>query len=926
MLPARYAGRPYLRLRLAARVNALCSSSSSSRGAKGASFSQRQARWCTPSPGGPDPPRRGAEGGGKKAAGDGEPTAAGKSAGKDGQLPPDEKAPENADEAPAATKSAAEPHGDGGKPADDKDGRKLVKGFERWFPNPANPTLPVAKEEYKKRAEAASVAQKKAAKKKPGSPESEEGSPRQGSMIVVFGFVGLAAYVAYTWFASRPVGEQVDWAQLKQLVKSRQVVRVDVYDHSIAQLVTRERPGQPEETRHYLPIGDNDVFERKLEALQDEFATPLLPAAATDGVAALPLESPPAHSIPVCYRTNDHGLTNLIWQCSLPLMILYFFVYKVPRTMKAYQSEMLSKGTKKHKFEKEADVKTRFKDVAGLAETKQEITEVVDFLKNPAKYHRLGAKIPKGVLLTGPPGVGKTLLAKATAGESQVPFFSVAGSDFMEVFVGVGPARVRELFAAASKEAPCIVFIDEIDAIGRKRQTSGKGGHDSEQESALNSILVEMDGFSSTTGVVVLAGTNREDILDKALLRPGRFDRRIALDKPPLADRIEIFNLHLAPITLHVEADQHIMAQRLAALTPGFSGADIMNTCNEAALTAARSNADFVGMGAFEKAIEKILGGLEKQRKITPKEKKTVAYHEAGHVIVGWYLEHTDPVLKVSIVPRGGDRLGYTQHLPKDKYLSTQAEILEGMVKLLGGRCAEELIFGEISTGAADDMRRVTSMARSQITRYGFSPESVGHVSFPDGNSSSEFVIQKPYSEYLERQIDHEVEKTVNAVYARTKALLKDHEAELHLIAAKLLEKEALNAEELIELLGPRPFPSPEMTKYLEAAHASRKEEGIATPAASPDTPAEAAAAAAAAAAVPATSTPAAAAPQPAAKNSNKAAKQPAAPAKKPVRKVPAAAAAAASRKKPSPKQPATAKAPKGRKEEPQQKPKKKRK
>eukprot|EP01064_Diplonema_japonicum_P009191 TRINITY_DN16670_c0_g1_i1.p1 TRINITY_DN16670_c0_g1~~TRINITY_DN16670_c0_g1_i1.p1 ORF type:complete len:838 (+),score=235.25 TRINITY_DN16670_c0_g1_i1:41-2515(+) len=721
----------------------------------------------------------------------------------------DPKKPENnteeaKEEAKDSGKAKEKEEGDDAKrefsAAKGKDGPKPPKGFEKWFPNPNNPGLPLAIEEFKKRE--AVMAKKKNAKKK-----QQKGSDQNDQTQVIFLTLGtaLGLYAIYSWWSSRPHGTSIEWEKVKELVKEGHLVKVEIYDYAIAQLTTTEN-GE-EEMKYYMTIGDTEVFEYRLECLQLEFNT-----------------SAQSHAIPVMYRTHDHGLLSLMWQCSLPLMVLYFFVYRFPKSQKALQSELFSKRDKKPKFEVQHNVSTKFKDVAGLKETKQEIMEVVDFLKFPDKYSRLGAKIPKGVLLTGPPGVGKTLLAKATAGESEVPFFSVAGSDFMEVFVGVGPARVRELFASAAKEAPCIVFIDEIDAIGRKRQTAGGGRHDSEQESALNSILVEMDGFNSKTGVVVLAGTNREDILDKALLRPGRFDRKITLDKPPLADRIEIFNLHLKPITLHANVSKNVTAKRLGALTPGFSGADIMNTCNEAALIAARGNENYVGMKSFEKAIEKILGGLEKTKKITLREKKMVAYHEAGHVVCGWHLKHVDPILKVSIVPRGGDKIGYAQHLPKDKYLTTQDELLESMVKLLGGMCAEEIIFGERSTGAADDMYRVTNMSKSQITRYGFSPEKVGHVSFPDGGS--DLVIQNPYSKHTEKLIDEEVERIVTQVYETSMGILTKHKDQLDLVAEKLIEKEVLSAEDLTELLGERPFQSTELLKYLEAAAESRKEEG----------------------------------------------------------------------------------------------------
>eukprot|EP01060_Flectonema_neradi_P016668 TRINITY_DN2329_c5_g1_i1.p1 TRINITY_DN2329_c5_g1~~TRINITY_DN2329_c5_g1_i1.p1 ORF type:complete len:864 (+),score=227.81 TRINITY_DN2329_c5_g1_i1:33-2624(+) len=732
----------------------------------------------------------------------------------DKKTPPqkNDASPSDASTAADATTKATAAGGDKNNNNNDTNNEKdkIPKGFERWYPNQDNPTLPVAVEEYQKRA-----ANELEIKKRKDKDREQKKEKRDNSQFI---FVSLGAsviaYLIYSWWSSRPHGEMVDWPKVVELVKNNQLKRVVIYDQIVAQLSVLTENGD-EELLYYTTIGDSDIFEFKLESLQAEC------------LSENPAGSEWQHAIPIIYRSHEHGLINLIWQCSLPLIVFYIFAYRFPRAQKSLQSDMFSRRAngKKHNFEKEVNVKTKFQDVAGLKETKQEIMEVVDFLKAPAKYHRLGAKIPKGVLLTGPPGVGKTLLAKATAGESGVPFFSVAGSDFMEVFVGVGPARVRQLFAAAAKESPCIVFIDEIDAIGRKRQTSGKGSHDSEQESALNSILVEMDGFDSKTGVVVLAGTNRHDILDKALLRPGRFDRQISLDKPPLADRIEIFNLHLKPLTLHPNTKRQVVSERLAALTPGFSGADIMNTCNEAALMAARENEKYVGAKSFEKAIEKIIGGLEKKgKKVTQKEKRTIAFHEAGKVVCGWHLKHVDPILKVSIIPRGGDKIGYTQHLPKDKYIQTQTEIHESMIKMLGGRCAEFIEFGEVSTGAANDMNRVTKMAQQQIVKYGFSVDKVGHVSFPEGGSN-EIVLQKPYSEATGRIIDEEVERIVKSINDQAMKILTTHRDQLNLVANKLLEEEQISAEGLVELLGERPFESKELSSYLEAAAKAGKDE-----------------------------------------------------------------------------------------------------
>jgi AFG3 family protein len=446
-------------------------------------------------------------------------------------------------------------------------------------------------------------------------------------------------------------------------------------------------------------------------------------------------------------------------------------------------------------------ITTKFADVAGMDEAKQEIMEFVNFLKKPEKYKKLGAKIPKGALLVGPPGTGKTLLARATAGEAGVPFFSISGSDFIEMFAGVGPSRVRDLFAQARASAPCIIFIDEIDAVGRARSKSGY--HNDERENTLNQLLVEMDGFSSSSGVVVLAGTNRPDVLDKALLRPGRFDRQIGIDKPDIKGRRDIFLVHLK--ALKMKEDHDATAKRLAALTPGFSGADIANVCNEGALIAARHGKKEIEFVDFEAAIERVIAGLEKKNRVlSPDEKKRVAYHEAGHAIAGWYLEHADPLLKVSIIPRGMGALGYAQYQPRDQYLYTVEQLKDRMCMTLGGRVAEQLIFGKISTGARDDLEKVTKIAYSQITMYGMNPR-VGLLSFrePDEESFGD----KPYSQATARMIDEEVRKMVGEAYDSTVTLLTEKLPDLEKVAQLLLEKEVIARDDMRTLLGPRPFP-----------------------------------------------------------------------------------------------------------------------
>ncbi len=459
-------------------------------------------------------------------------------------------------------------------------------------------------------------------------------------------------------------------------------------------------------------------------------------------------------------------------------------------------------------FDKNTKVNVTFKDVAGLDEAKEEVMEVVDFLKNPKKYTALGGKIPKGVLLVGPPGTGKTLLAKAVAGEAGVPFFTISGSDFVEMFVGVGASRVRDLFKQAREKAPCIIFIDEIDAIGRARGRSAMQGNN-ERENTLNQLLVEMDGFSTEKGVILMAATNRPDILDGALLRPGRFDRQIGIDKPDLKGREQIFDVHLKTIVTGPDINAKILAEQ----TPGFAGADIANVCNESALIAARRNKSQVEMDDFQYALDRVIGGLEKKNKIiSPEEKKVIAFHEAGHAIAGWFLEHASPLVKVTIVPRGVGTLGYAQYLPKERYITTTEQMLDRICMTLGGRAAEKNTFGAISTGAQSDLDQVTKMSYGMIAIYGMN-DKVGNVSFYDLQNQNSFT--KPYSDETARMIDEEVRRLIEGQYQRAKALLKEREKELHALANALLEKEVLLKSDLEKLIGPRPFAIPDEAPTL---------------------------------------------------------------------------------------------------------------
>lgn len=490
----------------------------------------------------------------------------------------------------------------------------------------------------------------------------------------------------------------------------------------------------------------------------------------------------------------------------IPLIIFGFFWILMLRRMAGggpgTPGSIFSFGRSRAQlFDKDKTPGVTFADVAGLEGAKTEMQEIVDFLKNPAKYTELGAKIPKGVLLVGPPGTGKTLLAKAIAGEAQVPFFSISGSEFVEMFVGVGASRVRDLFAQAKEKAPCIIFIDEIDAIGRSRSKNISTGANDERESTLNQLLTEMDGFAANSGVIVLAATNRADILDKALLRPGRFDRHIYIDMPDVKDREEIFKVHLKKIKI----DKTVDVEFLARQTPGFSGADIANICNEAALIAARKGKKVVSKDDFLDAVDRVIAGLEMKNKIiTPEEKKIIAFHEAGHATVSWFLEHAAPLVKVTIVPRGKS-LGAAWYLPEERQITTTEQIMDEMTAALGGRAAEDVIFGKISTGAISDLEKVTKQAYAAVVYYGLNPK-IGNISYYDSTGQSEYAFSKPYSEKTAEIIDEEVKKMTDIAYQRAKNILTEKKESLTLLANRLLEKEVIFKEDLEEILGHRPF------------------------------------------------------------------------------------------------------------------------
>ena len=542
---------------------------------------------------------------------------------------------------------------------------------------------------------------------------------------------------------------------------------------------------------YHFNIGSVESFEDKLTHSQQEL-----------GIS-------PRDYVPVQYASETNWAIELIK--SAPALFLIGITAYMLRGMggmpggggggRGGMGGIFQMGKSNAKLIKKEDVSVTFKDVAGCQEAKKEIMEFVDFLQDATQFTKLGAKIPKGALLTGPPGTGKTLLAKAVAGEANVPFYTISGSDFLEMFVGVGPSRVRDLFKEARANAPCIVFIDEIDAVGRQRGRGGFGGGNDERENTLNQLLVEMDGFSPSTGVVVLAGTNRVDILDKALTRPGRFDRQITVDLPDLKGRREVFMIHLNGIKLDGDAED--VAGRLAGLTPGFAGADIANICNEAAIVAARRKAEAVTMDDFEKAIDRIIGGLESNKIMSSDEKSIVAHHEAGHAVAGWFLEHADPLLKVTIIPRSSGALGYAQYLPKEVFLRTQDQIMDIVMMALAGRAAEEVFFGRVTTGASDDLKRVTQLVYSTIQVYGMNSR-VGQLAFP--KDPNDMAGEKPYSDATAEAMDEEARNIVEKAYNKTVELIREKKHEVETIAQLLLEKETITHDDVMDAIGERPF------------------------------------------------------------------------------------------------------------------------
>ncbi|KAF1937813.1 ATP-dependent metallopeptidase Hfl [Clathrospora elynae] len=633
------------------------------------------------------------------------------------------------------------------------------------------------------------------------------GGSTDTNTILVSAFL---AYLTYKMFFPGENSKEITWQEFRTTFLDKGLVekiiilngnkaKVHLHREAVASMYP-DSPSVNQNFYYYFTIGSVEAFERKMDDAQYE------------------LGIPSSERIPVAYSSEISWFgTFLSFGPTILLLGSLFYFTRRAGGGGGGSGGVFGMGkSRAKKFNHETDVKVKFADVAGMDEAKQEIMEFVSFLKDPTRFQKLGAKIPRGAILSGSPGTGKTLLAKATAGESGVPFFSVSGSEFVEMFVGVGASRVRDLFANARKSTPCIIFIDEIDAIGRARSKQNFGGGNDEREATLNQILTEMDGFNTTEQVVVLAGTNRPDVLDKALMRPGRFDRHISIDKPTMDGRAQIFAVHLKKIVTNEDMD--FLKGRLAALTPGFSGADIANCVNEAALIAARYNAETVTMVHFEQAIERVIGGLEKKSLVLkPEEKKTVAYHEAGHAICGWYFKWADPLLKVSIIPRGQGALGYAQYLPNgDTYLMNVNQLMDRMAMTLGGRVSEELHFDTVTSGASDDFRKVTQMATAMVSKWGMS-KKIGYIYFEDGEGQQ---LTKPFSEDTAKNIDMEVKRIVDEAYTQCKDLLTEKKHEVGLVAEELLKKEMLGREDMIRLLGPRPFEdSADFHKYFSGEY-----------------------------------------------------------------------------------------------------------
>jgi AFG3 family protein len=650
---------------------------------------------------------------------------------------------------------------------------------------------------------------------------NQENKNKNGSKFNAYWIYGVVAlFLIALQLINLPssASDPITFEEFAVMAKDEDVEKLEVVNQKVAQVYIKESALSKDKYKdatknsfgknrpHYtFDIGSLDYFAPELKTLNAKLAE--------EGKSQVP--------VAFVEKTNWIGpIIGWLLPVAIVVAIWIFIMRRVSGGAGGPGAQIFNIGKSKATlFDQNSKVNITFADVAGLDEAKEEVMEVVDFLKNPKKYTALGGKIPKGVVLIGPPGTGKTLLAKAVAGEAGVPFFSISGSDFVEMFVGVGASRVRDLFRQAREKAPCIIFIDEIDAIGRARgRNSIQGGND-ERESTLNQLLVEMDGFPTDKGVILMAATNRPDVLDSALMRPGRFDRQIGIDRPDLKGREAIFKVHLQNIKIAESVDPHALSE----MTPGFAGAEIANVCNEAALIAARRNKEEVDMDDFNYALDRVIGGLEKKNKlISPEEKEIIAYHEAGHAVCGWFLEHASPLVKVTIVPRGIGTLGFAQYLPKDEYITRTEQLLDRMCMTFGGRAAEEIVFGKISTGAQNDLDQVTKMAYSMVAVFGMN-EKVGQVSFYGMQNDS---FMKPYSDVTAGMIDEEVRRLVSTQFERAKNLLREKRSELQALATQLLEKEVLLKSDVEKLIGLRPYPV-EGEKYAHHQNGSHGNEVV---------------------------------------------------------------------------------------------------
>ncbi|MCF8368227.1 MAG: ATP-dependent zinc metalloprotease FtsH [Bacteroidales bacterium] len=627
----------------------------------------------------------------------------------------------------------------------------------------------------------------------------------------IYGIIAMI-FIALTFTNWGTGVKEIDWGELKDMLNQQEIEKIVVVNGKEAEIYIKKEAlssSKYDEVReqgyqgagpHYKhTIGSYDTFKEDIENAQKGLSDPIY-----------------------LKNVNKENWSGEILSWVLPLIFIVVVWIVIMRMMSrggGGGTQIFNIGKSKAQlYDKETAVNVNFTDVAGLEEAKVEVMEIVDFLKKPGKYTNLGGKIPKGALLVGPPGTGKTLLAKAVAGEAQVPFFSISGSDFVEMFVGVGASRVRDLFKQAKEKAPCIIFIDEIDAIGRARGKNPLTGANDERENTLNQLLTEMDGFQSNTGVIILAATNRADILDRALLRAGRFDRQIHVELPDLEERKAIFNVHTKQLKLDTSVDLDFLAKQ----TPGFSGADIANVCNESALIAARHDKKQIEKQDFLDAVDRIIGGLEKKNKIiSAAEKKVIAYHEAGHAGVSWLTDHAHPLVKVTIVPRGKS-LGAAWYLPEERQITTFEQMFDELTATLGGRASEEVNFGKVSTGALNDLEKVTKLAFNMVVYFGLN-DKVGNISYYDSTGQQEYSFNKPYSEKTAQLIDQEISKLVEEAYKRAVTIVKENKVNIVKLAMKLLEKEVIFREDMVEIFGERPYDDEKIKIEKEAAEEVKK-------------------------------------------------------------------------------------------------------